>query len=105
ADLHHEDPSRVWFAVSGPENPRPKQAKSHEKKEGERLSSPSGKIVYAAIISEAEDELRRPSSSLFFSGLAAGLSMGFSLIAEALLRSHLPDTTWQPLVSKLGYPI
>ncbi len=78
---------------------------SQEKREGERLSAPSGKVVYAAIISEAEDELKRPSSSLFFSGLAAGLSMGFSLIAEALLRAHLPDAPWQELVSKLGYPI
>ena len=78
---------------------------AHDQEEGERLSAPSGKVVYEAVIAEAEDELRRPSSSLFFSGLAAGLSMGFSLIAEALLRAHLPDATWQPLVAKLGYPL
>ena len=79
--------------------------RSDEKKEGRRRSAPSGKVVYAAIITEAEDELARSSSSLFFSGLAAGLSMGFSLIAEALLRGHLPEAHWQPLVAKLGYPL
>lgn len=104
--LTHVASPSAWFAVTAPKPPPAKGAKkSHEKQEGERLSAPSGKIVYAAIIAEAEDELRRPSSSLFFSGLAAGLSMGFSLIAESLLRAHLPDTHWQPLISKLGYPI
>jgi formate/nitrite transporter FocA (FNT family) len=101
APLHHDAPSlpsslRQFVSQA---------TKSHEKMEGERLSAPSGKVVYAAIISEAEDELRRPSSSLFFSGLAAGLSMGFSLIAEALLRGLLPDAPWQALISKLGYPL
>jgi len=30
--------------------------------------------------------------------------MGFSLVAEGLLRAHLPETHWRPLVAKLGYP-
>lgn len=29
--------------------------------------------------------------------------MGFSLVSEGLLRSHLPDAAWRPLVSKFGY--
>src|SRR4051794_26375695 len=31
--------------------------------------------------------------------------MGFSFVAEGLLRSHLPDAPWRPLVAKLGYPL
>lgn len=50
-----------------------------------------------------EKELRRSSDALFWSGLAGGLSMGFSFLGEALLRSHLPDAPWRPLVAKLGY--
>src|SRR5690349_9073033 len=73
--------------------------------EAEERSSPSGKIVYKAILKEAEDELERPSSALFWSGLAAGLSMGFSLVGEGLLRAHLPDKPWRPLVAKLGYSV
>src|SRR5690348_15755752 len=29
--------------------------------------------------------------------------MGFSFIGEGLLRSHLPDTPWRPLLAKFGY--
>lgn len=74
-----------------------------EQRESQERSSPSGRVVYHAILTEAEDELARPSSALFWSGLAAGLSMGFSLIAQGLLRAHLPHEHWQPLVSKFGY--
>src|SRR4051795_10108364 len=73
--------------------------------EAEERSSPSGKVVYKAILKEAEDELERPSSALFWSGLAAGLSMGFSLVAEGILRTRLPEREWTPLVTKLGYSI
>jgi formate/nitrite transporter FocA (FNT family) len=31
--------------------------------------------------------------------------MGFSFLAEGLLRSHLPDAPWRPLVVKLGYSV
>jgi formate-nitrite transporter family protein len=73
--------------------------------EAHERSAPSGKVVYKAILAEAEDELERASSALFWSGLAAGLSMGFSLAAEAILRNRLPDRQWTPLVAKLGYSV
>jgi formate/nitrite transporter FocA (FNT family) len=76
-----------------------------QSREAEERRSPSGKVVYAAIMKEADEELERPSSALFWSGLAAGLAMGFSFIAEAVLRHHLPDTRWAPLVVKLGYSV
>lgn len=75
---------------------------SHEE-EVEHRRSPSGSIVYKAICKEGLDELKRPSSALWWSGVAAGLSMGFSLVAEGLLKAHLPESSWTPLVSKLGY--
>lgn len=31
--------------------------------------------------------------------------MGFSLAAEGLLRAHLPDAEWTPLITKLGYSL
>jgi formate/nitrite transporter FocA (FNT family) len=31
--------------------------------------------------------------------------MGFSLVTEGLIRSHLPDAQWRPLVCKLGYSV
>ena len=52
---------------------------------------------------EGEEELKRPVAALAWSALAAGLSMGFSFISEALLMSHLPDRPWRPLISRAGY--
>ena len=76
-----------------------------EDAEADQRSSPGGTIIYKAILKEGVDELDRPPSALFWSGLAAGLSMGASLIAEGLLGSHLPDSPWKPLITKFGYSI
>jgi len=92
--------------MNEPERPGPERPKlDAEQKEVEERSSPSGKVVYKAILKEGYEELGRPSSALFWSGLAAGLSMGFSLITEGLLHAYLPDTYWRPLVAKLGYSV
>ena len=76
-----------------------------EQLQAERRASPSGTVVYRAVLMEGRDELDRPSSALFWSGLAAGLSMGTSLMAEGLLSSYLPEATWRPLIAKLGYSV
>lgn len=62
-------------------------------------------ITFEVIRRRGEEELARPLAALFFSGLAAGLSMGFSLLAEGFFHAFLPDATWAPLVSKLGYSV
>jgi formate/nitrite transporter FocA (FNT family) len=77
--------------------------KQSEEREAEQRSAPAGKIVYKAISKEGEEELGRSSSALFWSGLAAGLSMSFSMIAEGLLTSYLPNVPWRTLVAKFGY--
>lgn len=79
--------------------------REQELEEVERRSGLRAVVVHEAIRKEGEDELVRPLPALAWSGLAAGLSMGFSLVAEGLLRSHLPDTSWRPLISKLGYTV
>jgi formate/nitrite transporter FocA (FNT family) len=81
------------------------QEESETSREAEERAAPAGAVVYKAILSEGEDELQRSTSALFWSGLAAGLSMGFSLITEGLLRHHLPEAPWQLLISKFGYSI
>ena len=85
---------------------RQDHSESDERLEDEEVahrSSPSGQIVYRAILKEAGEELSRTSSALFWSGFAAGLAMGLSLIAEGLITHYLPHATWSPLVTKLGY--
>jgi formate/nitrite transporter FocA (FNT family) len=87
---------------SGGEQP---QLTEQEQKDVEERSAPRTEVVYEAIREEGENELRRTASALAWDGLAAGLSMGFSLAAEGLLRAHLPDAAWRPLVVKLGYSV
>ncbi len=76
-----------------------------ERKEIYRRTAPPGEVVYQAIYEEADHELKRDSASLAWSGLAAGLSMGFSMIVQAMLVIHLPEAEWRPLLSKLGYTV
>jgi formate-nitrite transporter family protein len=74
-----------------------------EQKEAQEKSSVTVRVVHDAVRREGEEELERSSSALAWSGLAAGLSMGFSLMAEGLLRSKLPDMPWRKLISGFGY--
>ena len=78
--------------------------RAEEKKVEERLAI-GPHIVYETIRREGEEEFKRSSAALGWSGLAAGLSMGFSLVAEALLAAHLPHASWTPLISKFGYSV
>lgn len=81
------------------------QLTEEEKEEVTELSRATAVVVHEVIRIEGENELRRTVSALAFSGLAAGLSMGLSLIGEGLIGSHLPEAQWKPLVAKLGYPL
>jgi formate/nitrite transporter FocA (FNT family) len=76
-----------------------------EEKEVEQRTPPRAAVVFETVRREGEMELERPMTSLAFSGLAAGLSMGMSLAGQGLLQSALPDTPWRPLVVALGYSL
>jgi formate-nitrite transporter family protein len=77
----------------------------HEREEASRRSALGVHVVHEAIRMEGVEELDRPSAALAWSALAAGLSMGFSMVAESLLRSALPDAPWRPLIGKFGYTV
>jgi formate/nitrite transporter FocA (FNT family) len=71
--------------------------------EAQERSSTTARVVYEAVRREGEEELKRSSSALAWSGLAAGLSMGFSLMIEGVMHFNLPDAPWSRLISKFGY--
>ena len=71
----------------------------------EERSTPPTPVIYEIVRRYGEDEMARPATSLWWSGLAAGLSMSFSLLALALLQMHLPEAPWQRLLVSLGYPV
>jgi formate/nitrite transporter FocA (FNT family) len=75
---------------------------SRDIQEQARLRAP---MIYEIVRREGEEEMNRPAASLWWSGLAAGLSISFSLLAQAILQVHLPDAPWRPLVTDLGYSV
>jgi formate/nitrite transporter FocA (FNT family) len=76
-----------------------------QQEEAEGRTSVSAVVVHETIRHDGEEELQRPLAALAWSGFAAGLSMGFSFVAEALLRRYVPDAPWRPLIVNLGYPV
>ncbi len=86
--------------VADPESPISTLAEARKVQDRVAIGA---KVVYEAVRLEGEDELERPAVALAWSGLAAGLSMGFSLFAQATLRALLPDTPWRPAIEALGY--
>ncbi|AHG89332.1 formate/nitrite transporter [Gemmatirosa kalamazoonensis] len=76
-----------------------------QQSEAMERQSASPDVVYEAIRLEGEEELQRPSAALFWSGLAAGLAMGFSFLAQALLQAAIPPAPWRHAVAVLGYTV
>jgi formate/nitrite transporter FocA (FNT family) len=74
-------------------------------KDVEDSSKLSALMIYEVLRREGEEEMDRPATSLWWSGMAAGLSISFSLIAEGVLQAGLPDAPWRPLVTGLGYTV
>jgi formate/nitrite transporter FocA (FNT family) len=75
---------------------------NEEAEERQRLRSP---LVYEIVRREAEVELERPLRSLWWSGVAAGIALSSSLLAEGLLHHYLPDAHWKPVVESFGYSV
>lgn len=69
------------------------------------LKAANAKDLHRTVREEGEAELRRPLGSLFWSGLAAGIAISVSLLAEAALHAALPETPWRELIVGLGYPV
>ena len=88
---------------------RAREAQTHlepnERVKAREEESLNARITHEVVRIEGEKELERTSAALWWAALAGGLSMGFSLVGEGLLRAHLPDAPWRPLITKLGYPI
>ena len=77
-------------------------------KEAEAVEEASGlspRLVFETIRRHGEEELKRPVKTLFWSGIAAGILISFSVLGEAYLRAYLPDTDWRFIVENLGYSL
>lgn len=68
-------------------------------------STPHPLVVHEVVREEGEAAMERTFSALMWSALAAGMSMGFSFLLQAVVESALPATSWRHLLSSLGYTI
>lgn len=71
----------------------------------EERSSPRTPVIYEVVRRLGDEEMARPITSLWWSGVAAGLSISFSLLAQAIIQTHLTPSLWRPLVTDFGYSI
>jgi formate/nitrite transporter FocA (FNT family) len=76
-----------------------------EQDQASEHASPRAIVIHEIIREDGELELERTNSALALSGLAGGLSMGFSFLTEALLRSCFPPAPWRHAVASLGYSV
>ncbi|GAB5378583.1 MAG: formate/nitrite transporter family protein [Acuticoccus sp.] len=74
-----------------------------EEEDAIERAGPRPQVVYASISARGLEELRRPAISLFGSGVAAGLILMMSVVAEGLLSQHLPAFGGRELVADIGY--
>lgn len=65
----------------------------------------SPRLIFETIRREGEEEIERPVKALFWSGVAAGVLISFSVLGEAVLRTYMPDAEWVYLVENLGYSL
>jgi formate/nitrite transporter FocA (FNT family) len=76
-----------------------------EQKQAEELAPASSLVIHEIIREQGQKEQDRATSGLLWSGLAAGLSISFSMVAQAYLKAGLPDAPWTPLVDSFGYSL
>jgi formate-nitrite transporter family protein len=84
---------------------REQEKEEKEQKDVVERSAPRTPVIYEVVRLHGEEEMSRPAISLWWSGMAAGLSISFSLLAQGVLQAHLPQAPWASLVRDLGYPI
>ena len=69
-----------------------------------RKSAPA-KVVHEIVRQEGLEELERPLASLLWSGVAAGVTIYLSLIAQAALTLKLPPGPAREPVAAIGYSV
>src|SRR5690349_15890618 len=74
-----------------------------EKEQAQRHAPLRALVIHEITRAEGEAELKRSVSALLWSGLAAGLSMGFSFAVQALLSHSFEDAVGREAIASLGY--
>jgi formate/nitrite transporter FocA (FNT family) len=62
-------------------------------------------VIHEIVREEGEMAITRTAGALAWSGLAAGLSMGFSFLAQSLLHGGLTGSPRQHVIDSFGYTV
>jgi formate/nitrite transporter FocA (FNT family) len=76
---------------------------AEEQHEVDRNQPPRAAVLHEIIRTQGDQELERSVAALWWSALAAGLTMGLSLMAMGLLNSRLPDHEGFKVIASFGY--
>ncbi|WP_238077210.1 formate/nitrite transporter family protein, partial [Rhodococcus erythropolis] len=74
-----------------------------EQQDVDKNQPPRAAVLHEIIRTQGDQELERSVAALWWSALAAGLTMGLSLMAMGLLNSRLPDGEGFKVIASLGY--
>lgn len=74
-----------------------------EEQEVRKGQPPRAAVVHEIIRLQGDQELQRTAAALWWSALAAGLSMGLSMLAMGLLRARLDGIEGAQALSSIGY--
>jgi formate/nitrite transporter FocA (FNT family) len=84
---------------------RPTTLDLPEQRKAEEEQKLDAAVTHEVIRREGLRELNRSPAALAWSGLAAGLAMGLSLVVMSALHQALPASPWRSIVVAIGYPI
>ncbi|MGX0892894.1 formate/nitrite transporter FocA (FNT family) [Pseudomonas sp. ADAK2 TE3594] len=74
-----------------------------EQREVDKNQPPRAAVLHEIIRTQGDKELERSVAALWWSALAAGLTMGLSLMGMGLLNSRLPDGEGFKVIASFGY--
>ncbi|MGG7651016.1 Formate/nitrite transporter FocA, FNT family [Pseudomonas frederiksbergensis] len=74
-----------------------------EQHDVDKSQPPRAAVLHEIIRTQGDLELERSVAALWWSALAAGLTMGLSLMAMGLLNSRLPDGEGFKVIASFGY--
>ena len=76
---------------------------AEEQQDVDQNQPPRAAVLHEIIRTQGDQELERSVAALWWSALAAGLTMGLSLMAMGLLNSRLPDGEAFKVIASFGY--
>ncbi len=89
--------------MSDAQNEKTPGLSADEEQEVSHNQPPRAAVLHEIIRYQGDQELERTLAALWWSALAAGLSMGLSMMAMGLFYARLPDGDSAQVIASIGY--